>query len=370
MRHAGQAEPRAEIEQHGLERPHIAVGLDDRLADGIGRAIGFRDRPVEQRDAVPALEIGRVGQDEIGIVHHLRSIGVGIDDVRDDIFAGRLVLARSDAAIVFGDIHRRVPAHIRHVEEEHVDRDRDRAWPHWRSPCASGHGRRSALPRNRPCRCAAACHRASTSRSSGAVTKPSGGPGSARVGLDLSRLAGGLDAGRRRLGKRRLVAKPPGTSMVPRRICRRCRMRQVWKPFEWAEMPRIACIETGRPIMLSWIASGPIASRRYRAQISSSKAVVGQFGGDAADRVGLECRSVAATGSGEYSSARKRSAMSWKDGTARRPSAKRVLADELRRRVGTIAPRAAGRSPRRRPGRSPFAIAREEAVIGADPDRG
>ena len=29
-------------------------------------------------------------------------------------------------------------------------------------------------------------------------------------------------------------------------------MRQVWKPFEWAEMPRMACMPTGRPIILSW----------------------------------------------------------------------------------------------------------------------
>ena len=26
--------------------------------------------------------------------------------------------------------------------------------------------------------------------------------------------------------------------------------RQVWKPLAWAEMPRIACIETGRPITI------------------------------------------------------------------------------------------------------------------------
>ncbi len=27
--------------------------------------------------------------------------------------------------------------------------------------------------------------------------------------------------------------------------------RQVWKPLEWAEMPRMACMATGRPTILS-----------------------------------------------------------------------------------------------------------------------
>ena len=78
---------------------------------------------LEQRDAVVPLEIGRVGQDEVGIGDHLRGIGVGIDDFRDAVFAGRriLVLQHLDDA---GRVHRRVPGHVGHVEEQHVDRVR------------------------------------------------------------------------------------------------------------------------------------------------------------------------------------------------------------------------------------------------------
>ena len=28
-------------------------------------------------------------------------------------------------------------------------------------------------------------------------------------------------------------------------------VRQVWKPLAWAEMPRMACMETGRPTVFS-----------------------------------------------------------------------------------------------------------------------
>jgi hypothetical protein len=34
-----------------------------------------------------ALQIGGVGQDQIGIGHHFRGIGVGIDDLRDHVVA-------------------------------------------------------------------------------------------------------------------------------------------------------------------------------------------------------------------------------------------------------------------------------------------
>ncbi len=53
------------------------------------------DRPVEQRDAVPALEIGGVGQDQVGVGDHLGEVGVGIDDARDPVLAGRRVAWRS-----------------------------------------------------------------------------------------------------------------------------------------------------------------------------------------------------------------------------------------------------------------------------------
>ena len=44
--------------------------------------------------------------------------------------------------------------------------------------------------------------------------------------------------------------KLPGPSSAPSSICSRCSARHVWKPFECAEMPRIAYIATGRPTHL------------------------------------------------------------------------------------------------------------------------
>ena len=39
---------RAEFDQHILERPHVAVGRQHRLADRIPGTIGAADRPIEQ----------------------------------------------------------------------------------------------------------------------------------------------------------------------------------------------------------------------------------------------------------------------------------------------------------------------------------
>ena len=38
----------------------------------------------------------------------------------------------------------------------------------------------------------------------------------------------------------RLEAEAAGASTAPSRICSRCSAREVWKPLEWAEMPRMA----------------------------------------------------------------------------------------------------------------------------------
>ena len=40
--------------------------------------------------------------------------------------------------------------------------------------------------------------------------------------------------------------------MEPSRIWTKRRMREAWKPLAWAEIPRIACMPTGRPTMFSW----------------------------------------------------------------------------------------------------------------------
>ena len=80
------------------------------------------DRPVEQRDAVPALEIGRVGQHEIGVGDRLGEVGVRIDEMRDLVSAvGVLVGEHVDDA---RGVHRRIPRHVRHVHEQRIDRIR------------------------------------------------------------------------------------------------------------------------------------------------------------------------------------------------------------------------------------------------------
>ena len=116
-----QAKPRAEIDQDALEPAHVAVRLDHRPADRVADRIRLRDRPVEKRNAVVPLEIGRVGQDQVGIGDHLGRIGVRIDDLGDAVFAGRLVLVLQHADHA-GGVHRRVPRHVGHVEEQHVGR--------------------------------------------------------------------------------------------------------------------------------------------------------------------------------------------------------------------------------------------------------
>ena len=89
----------------------------------------------------------------------------------------------------------------------------------------------------------------STRRSSGPVGKPSGGPGNGRPGTTSPAFPAGLGPVGIGLGYGGLYRKPPGTSIVPSRICSRCRARQVWKPLACAEMPRMACMLTGRPIV-------------------------------------------------------------------------------------------------------------------------
>ena len=123
MRQARQTEADTEIDQHFLERPHVPVRCHDRLADRVRRPVSVADRAVQQGNAVPALQICGVRQDQIGIGHHLGGICVGIDDLRYPVFAGFRVLVRQLLHRALG-IHRRIPAHVRHVHEQGVDRIR------------------------------------------------------------------------------------------------------------------------------------------------------------------------------------------------------------------------------------------------------
>ena len=83
-------------------------------------ASGFGDGAVEQRNAVPALEVGGVGQHEVGVGDGLGEVGVGVDDLGDLVVAGGWVLV-SEMRQRGGQVHRRVPAHVGHVQEQHID---------------------------------------------------------------------------------------------------------------------------------------------------------------------------------------------------------------------------------------------------------
>ena len=63
--------------------------------------------------------------------------------------------------------------------------------------------------------------------------------------------------------------------------------RQVWKPFEWAEIPRIACIATGRPSMVA-CRRPKVSVQGWSSSIAWSNATSASSRGDAADGRGRD----------------------------------------------------------------------------------
>ncbi len=124
---------------------------------------------------------------------------------------------------------------------------------------------------------------ASTSRSSGPAGKPSGGPGMRLAGRDLVRACRRASApAGSASGRAACSGSRPAHRSLPSSICKRCSARQVWKPLEWAEMPRIACMLTGRPIICcvapaAGVGPGLVEHRRI------GEGGLGELGGDAAD---------------------------------------------------------------------------------------
>ena len=108
-----------EVAEHGLKAAHVSVRFDHRPADRVGGGVGLGDRAVQQRDAVVPFKVGGVGQDQVGVGDHFRAIGVGIDDVRDDVSAVRIGVG--EHLHHPAGVHRRVPRHVGHVEEQRVD---------------------------------------------------------------------------------------------------------------------------------------------------------------------------------------------------------------------------------------------------------
>ncbi len=101
---------------------------------------------------------------------------------------------------------------------------------------------------NRPCRCGRGCRRRGGRGPRGLGDSRGGGRQVGRRGD----LGVGLGVGGGGFGIGRLEPHRAGVSTAPMSACRRCRARAVWKPLEWAEMPRMAWMATGRPGMVAW----------------------------------------------------------------------------------------------------------------------
>ena len=115
----GEAEAGAEIDQNFLEAADIAIRLDHRVSDRVRDHVGLGNRAVEERDTIIALQIRRVGQDQVSERHRLGVIGIRVDDLGDHVVA--VFVLGGQRIERAGDVHRRVPRHVRHVHEQHVD---------------------------------------------------------------------------------------------------------------------------------------------------------------------------------------------------------------------------------------------------------
>ena len=72
--------------------------------------------------------------------------------------------------------------------------------------------------------------------------------------------------------------------MLPSKICRIWISLQVWNPLECAEIPRMACMLTGRPIILSCLRPA-LSVHGISEHDFLFKCRMGQFRGNAPDRV-------------------------------------------------------------------------------------
>ena len=115
----GQSQTRTQINQHRLEPTHVTIRFNHRPTNGIRGGICLANWTIQQADTIVTFKVCCVRQDQIGIGHHFRTIGIGIDDARNDIFAVLILIRQHihDGICV----HRTVPAHVRHVHEQCVD---------------------------------------------------------------------------------------------------------------------------------------------------------------------------------------------------------------------------------------------------------
>ena len=119
---AGNFRRDASSTMHFLPRPHVAVELDQRIADRVGRRIRLGNRAIEQRDGVVALEIGGVRQDQVGEVDHLGMEGVDHHQERNLVLAGSSGVFRAQHVLDIRRVHGRVPRHVGHEQDQRVER--------------------------------------------------------------------------------------------------------------------------------------------------------------------------------------------------------------------------------------------------------
>ena len=108
-----------QLNQHVLPGSHIAIQRQNRMANRISRSVRLADGAVEKTDRVVALEIRCVGQHQVGKAHHLGIKSVG-DNEKWNLVIARFVHGLQHV-LRFGGVHRAVPRHVRHEQNQRVD---------------------------------------------------------------------------------------------------------------------------------------------------------------------------------------------------------------------------------------------------------
>ncbi len=154
-----------------------------------------------------AFQVGGIGQHQVGVGHHLRLEGVGDDQERDFVVTVFVLVVQHLAHL--GGVHRRVPGHVGHEDQQRVDAVGIAAPGVGDGVVHQAVHRQRVLPGKR----LVDAHRLAVLVDEQVVWV--GRPAERhaverRVGLDVLGAGGGLGAGRNRARERRLVAEAAG----------------------------------------------------------------------------------------------------------------------------------------------------------------
>ena len=114
-----EAQPTRQLDQHLLERLALPMWLDDRDAHGVHRPVELRDRAIQDRHHVVPLQVGGVGQHQIGERGHFRLECIAYHQERDLVFAVCTLVVQHLAHL--HGVHAGVPGHVRHEDQQGVD---------------------------------------------------------------------------------------------------------------------------------------------------------------------------------------------------------------------------------------------------------